>query len=75
MEGLSSDRNMEIKKFLFWKLGVMVLAFIGSSYSTLSPTGVNFEGKTFFHSENYISICIAVGKFLFLLIFCVDDGD
>lgn len=43
VEGLSSDRNMEIKKFLFWKLGLTLLAFIGSSCSTLSPSGVNFE--------------------------------
>ncbi|XP_073137532.1 protein NSP-INTERACTING KINASE 3-like [Henckelia pumila] len=34
---------MGINKFLFWKVGLMVLALFGSSYSTLSPTGVNFE--------------------------------
>ncbi|KAL2253619.1 protein NSP-INTERACTING KINASE 3 [Sesamum indicum] len=34
---------MERGKFLFWKVGLLVLAMVECSYSTLSPSGVNYE--------------------------------
>lgn len=57
---VSSDRNMGIEMFLFWKVGLMVLALLGSSYSTLSPTGVNFEGRRF--SLNFLISLYHCGK-------------
>ncbi|KAL0385524.1 UNVERIFIED_CONTAM: protein NSP-INTERACTING kinase [Sesamum radiatum] len=34
---------MERGKFLLWKVGLLVLAMVECSYSTLSPSGVNYE--------------------------------
>jgi hypothetical protein len=38
--------------FIFWKVGLLVLALMGTSSATLSPTGINYEGK---FSEDFFS--------------------
>lgn len=40
-------QGMERGKCLLWKVGLLVLAMIKCSYSTLSPSGVNYEGINF----------------------------
>ncbi|OVA20749.1 Protein kinase domain [Macleaya cordata] len=34
---------MEMRGFLFWRVGLLVLAFIEGSSSNLSPSGINYE--------------------------------
>ena len=47
---------MERGKFLLWQVGLLVLAIIEPSYSTLSPSGVNYEGR--FSSFSILFLCI-----------------
>lgn len=39
---------MERGKLLLWLVGLLVLAIIEGSHSTLSPSGVNYEGGILF---------------------------
>ncbi|XP_065636787.1 protein NSP-INTERACTING KINASE 3-like [Quercus suber] len=34
---------MERSSFMFWKVGLLVLALMEASSATLSPTGINYE--------------------------------
>lgn len=36
---------MERSSFMFWKVGLLVLALMEASSATLSPTGINYEGQ------------------------------
>lgn len=52
--------RMESNKSLLWKVGLVVLALIEGSYSTLSPSGINYEGLV-------LSLCFSFDLIYLLL--------
>lgn len=60
-EGFGLKQRMGRVSFLFWEVGLLVLAWLESSIATLSPAGINYEGLL--DSPDFTQV-----KFLCLLI-------